>query len=90
MESYSECHWPGGQLRVSTLNFMVESDFRHPKDKSWSLFDSLVVVQKPARFLTLLLPTSALVAMAVSLSALDFTIPSRPPMKKASALRKTA
>jgi hypothetical protein len=20
MEGYSECHWPGGQLRVSTLN----------------------------------------------------------------------
>jgi hypothetical protein len=31
MEGYSECHWPGGQLRVSTPNFMVEIPFNLPK-----------------------------------------------------------
>ena len=30
MEGYSECHWPGGQLRVSTLNYMTEL-FQSPK-----------------------------------------------------------
>jgi hypothetical protein len=32
MEGYSECRWPGGQSRVSTLNFMVEIKFNHPKE----------------------------------------------------------
>jgi hypothetical protein len=31
IEGYSECHWPGGQLRVSTPNFMVETHFNLPK-----------------------------------------------------------
>ncbi len=30
MEGYSECHWPGGQLRVSTLNYMTAL-FQSPK-----------------------------------------------------------
>ena len=47
---YSVCHWPGGQLRVSTLNSMVTATCRHPKDKSWSSFDSHAAVPKPARF----------------------------------------
>ncbi len=30
MESYSECHWPGGQLRVSNFEFKAEF-FQRPK-----------------------------------------------------------
>jgi small subunit ribosomal protein S16 len=31
MAGYSECHWPGGQLRVSTPNFMAGGFRRSPK-----------------------------------------------------------
>jgi len=89
MEGYSECRWPGGQLRVSTLNFMVEIDFNYPKEQSWSSFDSLVAVQKPAHFSALSSRTSALGGMAVSLSALVFTTPLQLRMKKASVSLKT-
>src|SRR3990167_1326921 len=88
MESYSECHWPGGQLRVSTLNLMVESNFCHPKDKSWSSFDSPVAVLKHARFSISLWLTSAHAVMVASLSVSVFTTPLQRPTKKASALRR--
>ena len=50
--------------RVSTLGKIP----LHPKDKSWSSFDSPVAAPRPVRSSTLSWPTSARVATAVSSS----------------------
>ena len=47
----------------------------HPKDKSWSSFDSPAAAPRPVRSTTSLWPTSATVATAVSSSASVFYNP---------------